>query len=151
MVEQVERGTEAHVDRKAIADDFAERMNGKMERAKIDAAVQKIQSTTTAYKAHGSVVSMVFYFQCQVVIEGNKTFDGKGGGGMTPGAGALFGTVYTDDLNRLLNSTHSFAAELTPVYGTVQFFDSNHNFLGHFQSGGISTVTGAGGGTGSWS
>lgn len=151
MVEQVDSGTDQQVDVHEVADGFAARMEGKLEQSKIDAAVQKIKSTTTAYAAHGSVASMIFYFKCQVGNNDGKTFDGNGGGGMTPGGAALFGNVYTDDIDRLYSATVSFAAEFTPAYGSVQFFDANHNLLGHFQSGGIGTVTGAGGGTGSWS
>jgi hypothetical protein len=51
----------------------------------------------------------------------------------------------------LYNNTQSFQFNATPVYLNINFFDGNGNFLGSFQSGGISTVLGTGGGNGSWS
>ncbi len=133
-----------------IAHDFRTALTGKMPQAQLDAAVTKL-TTDTAYAATGSVASLIFYLQFQVNVSGGKSFNGKAGGVSTPGGGALIGTVYTDDINALYANTVSFEFQGTPVYLSILFFDGNSNLLGHFQAGAISTVTGVGGGSGSWS
>ena len=139
------------VDRETIANDLREQWDGKLDAEKIDAATNAITTATGVYPAHCSIASLIFYAKVQVVVDGGKTFDGNAGGAFTPGGGVAFGDVYTDDINALYSNTATFAITATNVYVAVYFWDSNHNFLGHFQGGGISTVTGAGGGTGSWS
>lgn len=151
MVEQSERGMgQEHVSRDTVAKELAVQMDGKLEPAKIDAAARSLAATETSYGANGNVASMIFYLQFQVNVNGGRSFNGKAGGISSPGGGALFGTVFTDDIDRLYRDTHSFAFQATPVYMALEFFDADHRLLGHFQSGGISTVLGTGGGTGSW-
>jgi Rhodococcus equi virulence-associated protein len=137
--------------KETIANDFSTKWEGKLDQEKIDAAVNKIQADVTSYPAQGALASMIFYVKCSVTVDSGKTFDGNAGGAFTPGGGALFGDVYTDDINKLYGNTVSFQLTATPVYVYVLFFDGNSNLLGHFQSGAVSTVTGVGGGTGSWS
>jgi len=151
MVEQVERAATPPVDLRMVANDFATHMDGKMEPHKIEATKQALQATTSSYAANGSVASLIFYLQFQVNVDGGMTFDGKAGGVSTPGGGAMFGTVYTDDINRLYNDTASFEFQATPVYTSLLFFDSSSNLRGHFQAGAVSIVSGVGGGSGSWS
>jgi hypothetical protein len=105
------------------------------------------------YPANGSIVSLVAYLRVQVSIkDGGKTFTGDLFGLSTPGGGALFGDVYTDDLDRLYSDTTRFLCETLPLYLSIQFFDKNGTLLGHFQSGAVSTVAGlSGGGSGNWS
>ena len=55
------------------------------------------------------------------------------------------------DLEKLYRDTVSFEFNATSVYTSLVFFDSNHNVLGHFQAGAVSTVNGVGGGKGEWS
>ena len=123
-----------------------------------DANHRKLAALATApgYSADGSVASFVFYskWTCNITSgpANGKRFSGQAGGIGLPGGGAIFGTVYSDDVMRLVSSTHSFqwtAAAFT--YTSLIFFDSDSNFLGSFQAGGLSTVNGTGGGTGSWS
>lgn len=140
------------VSKEIIAHDFHVAMDGKLDADLIASGKKTIVETTTSYPARGSSVSMIFYLQFQVIIQnGGKTFDGKAGGISTPGGGALFGDVYTDDINRLYKDTVSFQFTSTPVYLSIVFFDSNGNVLGTFQCGSVSTVTGVGGGSGKWS
>ncbi|HEY0737665.1 MAG TPA: VapA/VapB family virulence-associated protein [Herpetosiphonaceae bacterium] len=139
------------VDTNIVAHDFLVAMHGKLEQEKIDAAVTALKATTAKYPATGSVASLIFYLKFQVNITGGKTFDGNAGGASSPGGGALFGDVYTDDINRLYRDTVSFEFNATPVYLSILFFDGNSNLLGHFQSGALSTVLGIGGGKGEWS
>jgi hypothetical protein len=135
----------------AIAKDFRDDMQGKLDDDKIEAAAAKLAATTTAYPANGSVASFIFYLRFRVDVSGGKSFQGDAGGITTPGGGALFGDVYTDDINRLYSDTHSFQFTATPVYTALLFFDSHSNLLGHFQAGAVSIVAGTGGGTGGWS
>jgi hypothetical protein len=137
-----------------LAHDFATSVHGALEQDQIDATVKALlaSAAATAYPATGSVASLLFYLKFQVNVKGGgKTFDGNAGGISTPGGGALFGDVYTDDIKRLYAKTASFQFNATPVYLNINFFDGSSNFLGHLQSGGISTVLGTGGGSGSWS
>ncbi|MGX7666516.1 VapA/VapB family virulence-associated protein [Flavobacterium pedocola] len=147
-----ENPVQQSVSKEIVAHDFQSALHGKLDDSLIEAGKNKIMSTNTAYPANGSSVSMIFYLQFQVIIKnGGKTFNGKAGGISTPGGGALYGDVYTDDLNRLYSDTVSFQFTSTPVYLSIIFFDSNGNVLGTFQCGSVSTVTGVGGGSGSWS
>lgn len=143
--------TGEQVDLGTVANDFATHMDGKLDAEKLEAARQQLQAATASYAANGSIVSMIFYLQVQIAVSGGKTFNGKAGGVSTPGGGALFGTVYTDDIDRLYASTVSFEFQATSVYTSVLFFDSDSNLLGHFQAGAVSIVNGVGGGSGSWS
>jgi len=139
------------VSREIIAHDFHVSMHGKLADKQIEAVKKTLLSTTNAYHATGSVVSMIFYLQFQVNIDNGKSFNGKAGGISSPGGGALIGDVYTDDLERLYRDTVSFEFNCTPVYTSLIFFDSHSNCLGSYQSGSISTVAGVGGGSGKWS
>jgi hypothetical protein len=104
---------------------------------------------SASVSASGSIISGVFYNRIQIDIGGAR-FVGNGGGLMTPGAGTLIGDIYTDDLPRLLRDTSSYEVNATPFYVNVNFFDSNSTFLGSLHTGAVSTVTGIGGGVGSW-
>tara|TARA_R110002020_G_scaffold187119_6_gene385263 strand:+ start:2067 stop:2504 length:438 start_codon:yes stop_codon:yes gene_type:complete len=138
------------IDRKLIAHDFRVAMDNKLEPEQIDGVAEALMSSTKSYPATGSVASLIFYLKFQVNITDGKSFNGHAGGASSPGGGALFGDVYTDDLDRLYRDTVSFEFQATPVYLSVLFFDSHSKLLGHFQSGAVSIVTGIGGGKGSW-
>src|SRR3712207_2548870 len=69
---------------------------------------QVADAAATSYSANGSVWSAVIYMGWQVDCNGYQ-FNGRSWGIAFPGGGALFGTVYTDDFNRLVTTTHSFA------------------------------------------
>jgi hypothetical protein len=139
------------ISKQQIAEDFSAAADGKLAKDRIDAAVDALSAADTIYSAHGSVASLIFYLKFQVTLPGGKTFDGNAGGLSSPGGGALFGDVYTDDLQVLYSNTVSFEFQSTPVYLSILFFDANSNLLGHFQCGAVSTVAGVGGGKGSWS
>ena len=138
-------------DRQQIAKDFTAAVSGRMDQSLTAEATKSLSATTSAYPAHGSIASLILYEKVQVVVDNGKTFDGNAWGVATPGGGALFGNVYTDDINALYSKTETFMIIGTPVYLTVIFFDKDHHALGSFQAGGISTVTGTGGGKGGWS
>lgn len=139
------------ISHETIANDFMKAAQGKLEQDKIDSVVTQLKAATTGYAANGSVASMIFYLKWQVTVSGGKTFDGNAGGLSSPGGGALIGTVYTDDINRLYQNTVSFQFTATPVYVSLLFFDGNSNLLGTFQAGAVSIVSGIGGGSGHWS
>lgn len=139
------------IDKKLIAHDFRVAMHEKLEPEQIDDVADALMASEKAYPATGSVASLIFYLRFQVNITDGKSFDGNAGGISSAGGGALFGDVYTKDLERLYRDTVSFEFQGTPVYLSILFFDGDSNLLGHFQSGAVSTVTGTGGGTGSWS
>jgi hypothetical protein len=141
----------ATVSGEQISNDVSSLLQGKVQQSAIDSSVQVLASTTTAYPATGSVASLIFYMKCQCTITGGKTFNGSAWGISFPGGGALFGDVYTSDINALYANTVSFTLVCTPVYTTFIFNDVNGNALGSFQAGSISTVSGTGGGSGSWS
>jgi hypothetical protein len=146
--------TDESISREAVAADLETMIRGKVKDTDVDAALSSILTATTKYPAAGSIVSLIFYIeiQLQVKIPDGKTFNGKAGAITTPGAGALIGDVYTDDLGRLYRDTVSFAFTAVPAYTNVFFFDANSTLLGHFHGGAVSIVFGLpGGGTGRWS
>nr|ARM37711.1 virulence associated protein A [Prescottella equi] len=102
------------------------------------------------YDVHGDVNSAVVYQRFHVFGPEGKVFDGDAGGLTLPGAGAFWGTLFTNDLQRLYKDTVSFQYNAGGPYLNINFFDSSGSFLGHIQSGGVSTVVGVGGGSGSW-
>ncbi|KAA9333501.1 VapA/VapB family virulence-associated protein [Hymenobacter busanensis] len=138
------------INKEQVAEDFRAAMEGVLEPEDLNAAVHTILTTTKHYPAKGNVVSLAFYMQFQVYIDGGKTFNGKGGALSSPGAGALYGAVYTSDLDRLYRDTTSIQFNVAEEYTNINFFDRFSNLLGSFHSGSVSTVNGIGGGTGSW-
>lgn len=149
----------AEVGRDQVAADFAERFADRLPQETMDSvsahlgsapAADSADSATTAYPATGSVASLVVWTKCQCSIKGGKTFDGSAWGVTVPGGGALFGDVYTDDLDALYAKTSSFVLIAAYAYTTFIFLDDHGNALGSFQAGSVSTVGGEGGGSGHW-
>lgn len=106
--------------------------------------------TDTVLRTNCSVASLIFYLRFNVVCE-NMVFNGEAGGISVPGAGAFFGDLFiTTTVEELFDRTVSFAFVSTPVYLNIMFFDNDNRLLGHLQSGGVSIVTGTGGGSGKW-
>jgi hypothetical protein len=99
----------------------------------------------TKYPATGSVASLVFGLKIACQITNGKQFQKWIWGAAIPGGGALFGDVYTNDLNSLYNNVASVAATFTSVYTAFYWYDANGFLLGEFQAGSISTVSGAAG------
>jgi len=144
-----------------LANDFKEHFTGKLSEDAVKRTVESLGEITesklqaaTSYGANGSLASLIFYVKAQCNINGGKSFNGSAWGVSFPGGGALFGDVYlagASTLDQLYSRTSSFTFTATPVYTAFYFFDSNQTLLGHFQAGSVSTVTGTGGGSGSWS
>lgn len=134
-----------------VAEDFRAALLGKMDAALLEESVGKMKSAKTKYPANGSVIGTFFYFRFTVSVTGGEKFTGNAGGLGSVAGGALFGDVYTENIDRLYRDTVSFSFVATPVYVTLQFFDSSSNFLGHYQAGAVSTIVGTGGGSGGWS
>ncbi len=144
-----------------LASDFKEHFTGKLSEEAVKQTIKKLEKITeselksaTSYGANGSLASLIFYVKAQCNINGGKSFNGNAWGVSFPGGGALFGDVYltgVSTLDELYSRTDHFTFTATPVYTAFYFFDSKDNLLGHFQAGSVSTVTGAGGGSGNWS
>jgi hypothetical protein len=140
------------VSRETVVNDFREHMQGKLDDAKLDAAAEAMTVATTAYPASAYAISLVFYMHVEVQVNGAaQKFSGNAGGIGSAGAGGFFGNLYTDDLAQLYAKTGVFEYHGTPVYTGVTFWDNDHNFLGHFEGGGLGIMVGVGGGTGTWS
>ena len=137
------------------AADFAELMQGKLPQEVIDQTTGSVQeSAADSHSANGSIASVFIWMKCMCQIDGGQKFMGDSWGISFPGGGALFGDVYLNNgnsLDSLYANTKSFALTATPVYTAFYFYDGNSNLLGNFQAGSVSTVTGTGGGSGSWS
>lgn len=142
--------TPTTVDPQQVSAGFRSMFEGKLPDDKMQSGLTQIGSSVSGYSANGSIASVVIWMKCQCQCNG-KTFDGSSWGIAFPGGGALFGTVYTSDINALFSNTETFAFTATPVYTAFYFFDGDHNLLGTFQAGSVSTVGGQGGGKGSWS
>ena len=142
---------------KATAESFSSRMTGVLADEKVDAAVAALTDQGMAsYYATGTVASLVFYLRFWVTVNPGpigqgQTFVGNAGGLTIPGGGVLRGDVYTSDINRLYRETVSFEFQSTPVYASLLFFNGSSDLLGHYQSAAFASVTGVGGGSGSWS
>ena len=142
-----------------LADDFKELFKGQLSDDVINKSVEQITEAklkaATSVSANGSLASLVFYVKAQCNVNGGKSFNGSAWGVSFPGGGALFGDVYLSEasssLDDLYKRTTSFTFTATPVYTAFYFWDSKNTLLGHFQAGSVSTVTGTGGGSGSWS
>ena len=133
--------------RQQIMDDVQRRYGEYLDKDKVSCITSKIAAAENKYPAKTTLASAIFYIKVdtQITSEGGKHFSGNAGGLSSPGGGVLFGDLYTDDLDDLYTNT------VTPVFCSVLFFDSASNLLGHFEGGGVSTVSGVAGGTGSWS
>ena len=144
------------MDADTLANDFKSMHGDTLPKEVIDKVVDAIHNqplsaaATSSYGANGSLASLVIYMKAQCNVDNGKTFDGDSWGIAFPGGGALFGDVYTDDIDGLYANTHSFAFTATPVYTAFYFFDKHSNPLGSFQAGSVSTVGGTGGGKGHW-
>ncbi|MFC0184084.1 virulence-associated protein [Pseudarcicella hirudinis] len=141
------------ISKTSLVSEVSSALQGKVSDSVIKSTAEVLAAQTTAYGANGSIASLVFYMKCQCTITGSggKTFNGSAWGVSFPGGGALFGDVYTDNLNALYANTVSFTLVATPVYTTFIFNDVHGNALGSFQAGAVSTVSGTAGGSGSWS
>ncbi|MDD5411284.1 MAG: VapA/VapB family virulence-associated protein [Methylobacter sp.] len=144
-----------------LADDFKQHFTGKLSEDAMRRTIESLEQITesqlkaaTSYGANGSLASLIFYVKAQCNINGGKSFNGSAWGASFPGGGALFGDVYlvnASTLDELYSRTTTFAFTATPVYTAIYFGDSHETLLGHFQAGSVSTVSGAGKGSGSWS
>lgn len=116
--------------------------------------LQRITVGESHYPVTGSIIGGLVYSRVELSLKSpdGKThnFIGNAGGLFTAGAGALFGDLYTSDLDAVLKNTASISIIATPVYVNINFFDSHSTLLGNLHVGATSTVVGAGGGTGNW-
>lgn len=145
--------TETIISKEEIAKDFvASCKDIDLSQEVIDSVADGIVNESNAsYTVQGSVASFIFYQRFQAEVKGGKTFKGDAGGVSGPGGGGFWGTLYTDDIQRLYRDTISFQYNVQTAYLNINFFDRNSKFLGHIQAGGVSTlVVGVGGGSGSW-
>jgi hypothetical protein len=144
------------LDRAALVHQMVTTFHGKLDQTKLDAAIKQIlQGDDTSYSTNGgTIVCALFYmkFWLYLPYEGKTwTFNGNAGGIGSLGAGALVdGDVYTNDIQRLLNTTSSFSFEISSGGGALQFYDGGSNFLGAWAGPGVGICNGVGGGSGSW-
>ena len=137
--------------REMLVEDFRCKNKTVLSHELIDKIQNQIKDAETGYLTNGSLASAVFYVRVKLSMQpGDHNFTGNAGGIFTPGGGALFGTLFTDNLANLIANAESFELHAAAAYTGVLFFDSSSNLLGHFESGSVSTVVGTGGGTGSW-
>lgn len=144
-----------------LYEDFKAHFAGKISEDSLNRTLEGVKGITadqlkaaTAHAANGSLASLIFYVKAQCNVIGGKSFNGSAWGVSFPGGGALFGDVYLQNgvtLDQLYSRTGSFKYTATPVYTAFYFYDASDNLLGHFQAGSVSTVTGVGGGAGTWS
>lgn len=119
-------------------------------------AVKNSLLTTTQEKisAMSDIFSYVWYMQVELDYlprsSDNSSFYGNAGGWSIPGAGYNWGDMYTDDIDRLHKETYSFEFNSSAVYFSILFYSRNHLLLGHYEGGGVSMVSGIGGGRGHW-
>jgi hypothetical protein len=133
-----------------IANKVADMLEGHLEQPKINAIVTGLETpTSSVYPANATFISLVFYINVVCNINGGKSFIGHAGGIGLPTGGSGLGNVFTNDLDRLYQRTDGFSFESAAGYFGIQFYDAQHNLLGHYDGGAIG-VAAVGGGQGSW-
>jgi len=149
-------------NRPNIAEDFKLHHGSSIDPAKLTAILNQLEQlntvevlqASTAYSAYVRFSSLIMYSKVQCVIDGGETFNGTSWGINAPIGTVSYGDVYVADgytLQDLYSETTAYSFVSTSVYLALYFFGPNHDLLGMFQGGMISTVTGNGGGSGSWS
>lgn len=125
-------------------------LTGRLPVESITTILSQLSSLSDVHPATGTVESFVVYDVWTLQVTGGKTFKGQAGGLSGLGKSSFAGVLTTSDLTTLYAKTESFMfAELSNGV-SLTFFDSAHKPLGTFL-GVIPSVTGIGGGTGSWS
>lgn len=137
-------------DTDLIAQELRQNLEGKVEPERIDTMISQLKKTTVASYAANAGGGGVLFYALVTVHTAGREFEGNAGGffGFGPYYGQ--GTVYTADLNNLLNHTESFSVSFNPAYMNVVFYDGGSNILGHFQGLGGGSIVGTGAGTGHW-
>jgi hypothetical protein len=138
-----------------IAQDYRKLFAGTLDEEFVNKTAEAIEAAPLAaaavYPANGAIASMIFWLRCRCNIDNGKSFVGDAFGIAVPGGSALFGDVYTDDLNKLYSATEKFTLIAAIAYTTFIFHDGNGTVLGSFQAGALGTTTGTAYGSGSWS
>ncbi len=119
------------------------------EIAKLD--LSPLQGVETAYEATGNIACAVIWARVQArLIDRNMHFQADTWGGGSPGGGALFGHIYTDNVDELLQNTSKVLVYACAAYTAFVFQNRVERVLGHFQAGSVSTVAGFFKGDGRW-
>jgi virulence-associated protein len=133
-----------------IANSVAGMLQGKLEQPKINSIVTALETpTSSVYPANATFISLLFYFRVVCNVNGGKSFGGNAGGIGLPTGGTSLGNVFTNDIERLYQRTDGFSFESAAGYLGIQFFDAQHNLLGHYDGGSIGVLA-VGGGQGGW-
>jgi hypothetical protein len=146
----IENGIEVDIEIDQVVTDFQQSVRGALGQERIDAAVERLRDSRTAYPATCKVVGGIFFAVVEVTVTGGKTFRSTIGG-IGIGGGEVAGLVYTDDIEVLYRSTVSFQFNATPVYFNINFFDGGQTLVGNGLFAGAPALLGTGGGTGGWS
>jgi hypothetical protein len=147
-----------------IAADYVNMFHGRLDAKLVEANAKKLialqsvkpvsagaaDAASTAYKASGTIASLIFGMQLTVQISGGKELSAWAGGFSSPGGGTAWGSVFTDDINDLYMYTTQFSFISSPVSLSVIFYNAQNGVIGNFQSGGVSTVAGTGQGRATW-
>lgn len=119
-------------------------------RASSDSPEPTTHGAQQQWAVHGVLASALVYQLLTLTVDGGEQFQGYAGGVSFPGGAAVWGTLFTDDIQRLYDQTASFQFNAVGPYLNVNFFDRHGTLLGHAQLGGVSSVIGIGGGSGTW-
>lgn len=145
------------VDLKQAARDFEENFKGKLDGEELQVTLDGILNAEEGEKrscyCHGSITSMIFYWCLNLTTDGdNWEFKGYAGRAASPGEDKMFGTLFTRKevtLDELFECTIGFFFYVVPGRASLYFYDGRR-VLGHFQGGGVSSITDSGGGVGRW-
>ena len=137
--------------REQIINSYVDYVKDKLSESQIQTAIRSMRGSGNSIEAHLAVASLIFY-QRFVITEKespNKQFTGNAGGVAGPIPGSFYGSLQSDDFDKLHKKTVSFSYEAATAVIFVQFYDKNSNCLGHFEAAGVG-FSGVGGGSGSW-
>ncbi|VTR93284.1 Virulence-associated family protein OS=Lacinutrix sp. (strain 5H-3-7-4) GN=Lacal_1267 PE=4 SV=1: R_equi_Vir [Gemmata massiliana] len=133
----------------AVASELSTALKGKLEQPKLDALIEGLKAPAATYTAIGTTINVIFYIHVACGITSGRGFNGNAGGFAAPPGGTGGGQVYTNDIDRLYRDTVAFSFVAAVAYLGIQFFDKDHNLLGHYEGGGLYTPA-TGGGSGSF-
>ncbi|WGD37460.1 VapA/VapB family virulence-associated protein [Lysinibacter sp. HNR] len=103
-----------------------------------------------SFNVEVNIASYIFYSQIEVWANGKKFYGDAGGVGL-PGPAKGWGTLSTDDFDRLVKLTNSFQINSLAVGVNILFYGPGTELLGSALVGGIGSAVGIFGGSGRWS
>lgn len=132
---------------------YAERMDGKMEKSLIDSNVQEILATRTRDDAALTITCTNTHADVEILFK-DMRFTGSAAGLYTlikeDEKIKIKGVINTKNEKKLYSDTSKFTLTYTPLGVHIDFYGGTSLLTGWFNSVGIGVTNGAGAGSGKW-